>query len=226
MNKIVIAKNIFKTYTNIKGVEVEVLKDVSIEIPEKKISVIIGASGAGKSTLLHILGGLDKPKSGTVIIDGTNIFSLNGKELTRFRNLEMGFIFQFHHLLPEFSAEENVAIPMMIKGESKRAALDKARTLLDKLELQIRYEHKPAELSGGEQQRVAVARALINDPPILFADEPTGNLDSLNSENLHLVFKDLRDNFDKTLVIVTHNQELIKIADHLFEMKDGKIISQ
>lgn len=226
MNKIVIAKNIYKSYLNKKGIEVEVLKDVNLEIPGKNISVIIGASGAGKSTLLHILGGLDKPDRGEVSVNGTNIFSLSARNLTRFRNLEMGFIFQFHHLLPEFSAEENVAIPMMIKGDSKSASIKKARELLDRLELKNRYDHKPAELSGGEQQRVAVARALINDPPILFADEPTGNLDSLNSENLHLVFKDLRDSFNKTLAIVTHNQELIKIADNIFEMKDGKIISR
>lgn len=226
MNKIVIAKNIYKSYLNKRGIEVEVLKDVNLEIPEKNISVIIGASGAGKSTLLHILGGLDKPDSGKISVNGTNIFSLSARNLTRFRNLEMGFIFQFHHLLPEFSAEENVAIPMMIKGESKNNSINKARELLDRLELKNRYDHKPAELSGGEQQRVAVARALVNNPPILFADEPTGNLDSLNSENLHLVFKDLRDNFNKTLVIVTHNQELIKIADNIFEMKDGKIINR
>lgn len=226
MNKIVIAKNIYKSYLNKKGIEVEVLKNVNLEIPEKNISVIIGASGAGKSTLLHILGGLDKPDRGEVSVNGTNIFSLSARNLARFRNLEMGFIFQFHHLLPEFSAEENVAIPMMIKGESKNDSINKARELLDRLELKNRYDHKPAELSGGEQQRVAVARALVNNPPILFADEPTGNLDSLNSENLHLVFKDLRDSFNKTLVIVTHNQELIKIADNIFEMKDGKIINR
>lgn len=226
MNKFIVAKNIYKSFLNKKGIDVEVLKDVNLEIPEKNISVIIGASGAGKSTLLHILGGLDKPDRGEVSVNGTNIFSLNARKLTSFRNLEMGFIFQFHHLLPEFSAEENVAIPMMIKGESKSYSINKARELLDRLELKNRYDHKPAELSGGEQQRVAVARALVNNPPILFADEPTGNLDSLNSENLHLVFKDLRDSFDKTLVIVTHNQELIKIADNIFEMKDGKIISR
>lgn len=223
MNKIITAKNVFKSYINKKRIDVEVLKGVNIEIPENKISVIIGASGAGKSTLLHILGGLDKADSGEVTVNSTNIFRLGVKDLTRFRNSEIGFIFQFHHLLPEFSAEENVAIPMMIKGESKKASLNKAKTLLDKMDLQNRYDHKPSELSGGEQQRVAIARALINDPPILFADEPTGNLDSVNSENLHLIFKELRDHMNKTLVIVTHNQELIKIADHIFEMKDGRI---
>ncbi|MFO7448097.1 MAG: ABC transporter ATP-binding protein [Ignavibacteriaceae bacterium] len=222
---ILFANNLSKTYRTTKKVSLEVLKTVSLEIEAEKISVIVGASGAGKSTLLHLLGGLDRPDSGEVIFNNENIFKLSDDKLARFRNNNIGFVFQFHHLLPEFSALENVAIPRMIQGVSLDKASVRAKELLESVGLSERINHKPAELSGGEQQRVAVARALANDPSIIFADEPTGNLDSANSESLHQIFIDLRDKYKKTFVIVTHNAELVKLADKVFEMKDGSIIN-
>ncbi len=217
------AKNLIKTYQNNQKLRLEVLKSVSLEIEEKKISVIVGASGAGKSTLLHLLGGLDRPYSGSVFYDNQDIYKLSDDKLTKFRNRNIGFVFQFHHLLPEFTAVENVAIPQMIHGVSLEKAIKKAHELLNSVGLSDRANHKPAELSGGEQQRIAVARALANDPAIIFADEPTGNLDSANSEIIHQIIVKLRDELGKTFVIVTHNPELVKLADTVFEIKDGKI---
>jgi lipoprotein-releasing system ATP-binding protein len=224
MNNSVILKanNIIKMYRTEKTV-LEVLKSVSIDIEENKISVIVGASGAGKSTLLHILSGLDRPDSGDVVYEEKNIFSLTDDKLARFRNRNIGFVFQFHHLLPEFTADENVAIPQLVRGVKFEDALKRAGMLLSSLGLSDRKTHKPAALSGGEQQRVALARALSNDPKIIFADEPTGNLDSENSKAIHNIILDLRNNMGKTFVIVTHNPHLVELADKVYEMKDGRI---
>ena len=221
MNIILSSENISKSYQSAKKVKLEVLKSISVEIEANKISVIVGASGAGKSTLLHLLGGLDRPDSGKVFFEQKNIFDFNNDKLAKFRNENMGFVFQFHHLLPEFTALENVSIPQMIKGVSLKSASENSLRLLEIVGLKDRAEHKPAELSGGEQQRVAVARALANDPKIIFADEPTGNLDSANSDSIHKLLFDLRDNFKKTFVIVTHNPALMELADVIFEIKDG-----
>lgn len=224
-NKIIIqARDITKSYIMEKKT-FEAVKGASLDIYQNEISVIIGASGAGKSTLLHILGALDKPTSGSVLIDGVEVHKLNEKEISKFRSNKIGFVFQFHHLLPEFSAGENIAIPLMLNGKSKKAALHRADELLELTGLLNRADHKPAELSGGEQQRVAIARALANDPDIIFADEPTGNLDSANSEIINSLFRSLRDNLKKTFVIVTHNAGLVKLADRIFEIKDGIINS-
>ena len=223
MNIILSSENISKSYQSAKKVKLEVLKSISVEIEANKISVIVGASGAGKSTLLHLLGGLDRPDSGKVFFEQKNIFDFNNDKLAKFRNENMGFVFQFHHLLPEFTALENVSIPQMIKGVSLKSASENSLRLLEIVGLKYRAEHKPAELSGGEQQRVAVARALANDPKIIFADEPTGNLDSANSDSIHKLLFDLRDNFKKTFVIVTHNPALMELADVIFEIKDGVI---
>lgn len=217
------AKDIVKTYRNNQKLKLDVLKSVSIEIEEKKISVIVGASGAGKSTLLHILSGLDRPDSGSVFYEDQDIFKLSDDKLTKFRNKNIGFVFQFHHLLPEFTAVENIAIPQMISGKSLDLSTKRALELLESVGLSDRAHHKPAELSGGEQQRIAVARALINDPSIIFADEPTGNLDSANSEIIHQIIVELKEKLGKTFVIVTHNPELVNLADIVFEIKDGKI---
>ena len=222
MNKILLkAEHLFKSYKTIKNVELSVLKDVEIEIIQNSISVIVGASGAGKSTLLHLLGALDKPDSGKVFYQDKNIFKLSNDSLATFRNKNIGFIFQFHHLLPEFTALENVSIPQMINGISFSKALVKSKGLLKVVGLSNREDHKPAELSGGEQQRVAVARAFANDPQIIFGDEPTGNLDSKNSEAIHKLISELRDQFKMTFVIVTHNSNLVEMADHVYEIKDG-----
>jgi len=227
MNEYIIkAENIKKRYQTTKQNTLEVLKGITIQIPVNKISVIVGASGAGKSTLLHILSGLDKADEGTVLFEEKDILKMGNEKLAKFRNSNMGFVFQFHHLLPEFSALENVVIPQMINGTSLSKASKRGRELLEKLGLSERINHKPAELSGGEAQRVAVARALANNPPLIFADEPSGNLDTENSEMLHNTFVELKNNFDKTLVIVTHNHDLIKLADYVFEMKDGRLINR
>ncbi len=225
MNNLILeAKNIRKSFFNEEEERLNILKGVSLNIEKGKISVIVGASGAGKSTLLHILGGLDYPDSGEVYINSTNIFKLNDEKLSKFRNEKIGFVFQFHHLLPEFTALENVAIPIMISGIQKKKALHKAEELLNTIGLKERTNHKPSALSGGEAQRVAVARALANNPEIIFADEPTGNLDSQNSELMHQLFIDLKNKFGVTLLIVSHNPELIKIGEKVFEMKDGNIL--
>jgi lipoprotein-releasing system ATP-binding protein len=201
-----------------------ILKGVDIEVAKGEIVSIVGASGAGKSTLLHILGSLDKPDEGTVELKGTKINKLSGELLSIFRNQHIGFIFQFHHLLPEFTALENICIPAFIAKKTKIDAEKKAFELLDLLGLRDRANHKPNELSGGEQQRIAVARALINNPAIILADEPSGNLDSSNAKALHQLFTNLRDNFKQTFVIVTHNEDLAKNSDRVVTMKDGYII--
>ena len=223
-NSIILKANkINKSFRSNEKVTLEILKSISLEVEEKKISVIIGASGAGKSTLLHILGGLDKPDSGDVIFNDSNIYTLSDDKLANFRNNNIGFVFQFHHLLPEFTALENIMLPQMINGISEKKARQKAKDLLNEIGLVERANHKPAELSGGEQQRVAVGRALANDPELILADEPTGNLDSQNSIILQELFTNLKNKLNKTFIIVTHNQELMNIGDNLFEMKDGTI---
>jgi lipoprotein-releasing system ATP-binding protein len=212
-------KNIYKRY----GL-VEVLKGVDIEIGKGEIVSIVGPSGSGKSTLLHILSTLDRADQGEVRMNNVNISSLQGKKLAAFRNRNIGFVFQFHHLLPEFSALENVCIPGWLAGTRKKDVEERARELLAMLGLSHRFENKPNQLSGGEQQRVAVARALINKPEIVFADEPTGNLDSANAKELHQLFFDLRKQFQQTFLIVTHNEELATQSDRVLHMKDGKIV--
>ena len=201
----------------------QVLKGVSIEIKKGEVISIVGASGAGKTTLLHILGTLDRPDSGTLEINNTAISSLSDKKLADFRNKNIGFVFQFHHLLPEFTALENVCIPAFIAGTSRAQAEASAMELLSFLGLRERVNHKPNALSGGEQQRVAVARALINNPSVVLADEPSGNLDSATAKELHQLFFTLREKFDQTFVIVTHNEELADMADRKLVMKDGTI---
>jgi len=213
------ATNIHKKYN-----ELEILKGVDISIGAAEIVSIVGPSGSGKSTLLHILGTLDKADQGTVNIKGTKMQGLSSKKLAKFRNNHIGFVFQFHHLLPEFSALENVCIPGWIAGRNKKEVETRAKELLSILNLGNRLENKPSQLSGGEQQRVAVARALINNPLIVMADEPTGNLDSANAKELHQLFFDLRTKFQQAFLIVTHNEELAKMSDRVLQMKDGKII--
>ena len=202
-----------------------VLKSLDISITKGEILSITGPSGAGKSTLLQILGTLDKTDTGTLKFNGTNILNYNQKKIAKFRNENIGFIFQFHHLLPEFSAFENVSMPALIKGIDKKDAENKAIKLLKNLGLKDRLYHKPNELSGGEQQRVSVARALVNNPAVIFADEPSGNLDTENARDLHELFLKLRDDFGQTFVIVTHNTELAKMADRVIEMQDGHIVN-
>lgn len=221
----IIAENIHKHYGDL-----HVLKGVDLHIAERKIVSIVGASGAGKTTLLQILGTLDASDNnsntqGKLIINSKEATSLKGKSLSKFRNEHIGFIFQFHQLLPEFTALENVCLPAFIKGTSKAQAEQRAKELLSFLGVEKRAHHKPSELSGGEQQRVAVARALINNPAVILADEPSGNLDSESAENLHQLFFKLRDEFGQTFVIVTHNEELANMADRKLTMVDGKIVN-
>lgn len=213
------AKKIYKRFGAI-----EVLKGVDIAVEKSEIISIVGPSGSGKSTLLHILGTLDKPDMGEVFLEEKRVNELQGKKLAAFRNKHIGFVFQFHHLLPEFSALENVCIPGWLAGGSKTEVRKKAEELLQLLGISHRLENKPNQLSGGEQQRVAVARALINQPDIVFADEPTGNLDTANAKELHNLFFDLRKQFDQTFLIVTHNEELAQLSDRVLHMKDGKIV--
>lgn len=213
---IIEAKNIHKSFGPL-----EVLKGVDISVNKSEVLSIMGASGAGKSTLLQILGTLSTPDSGSLSIDGTDVLSLGGKALSEFRNRKIGFVFQFHHLLPEFTALENVMIPALIGGEGAKAARERAMELLDKVGLADRVGHKPSELSGGESQRVAIARALMNSPAVLFADEPTGNLDSVTKGEIHSLFFRLRDELGQSIVIVTHDPELAKMCDRCLFMKDG-----
>lgn len=212
------AKNIYKNYGTL-----QVLKGVDLTITKGEIVSIVGSSGAGKSTLLHILGTLDNADNGEIYLENIRIDALKGKLLAKFRNTHIGFVFQFHHLLPEFTALENVCIPAWIAGKKKKEVSDRAIQLLDTLHLKNRIENKPQQLSGGEQQRVAIARALINSPKIIFADEPTGNLDSKNAKDLHELFIRLRDEFNQTFLIVTHNEELAAMSDRTINMKDGRI---
>ena len=204
--------------------DLTVLKEVSIDVKKGEVVAIVGRSGAGKSTLLHILGTLDKADGGSYHNGDQDVFALNEKALAKFRNEEIGFIFQFHHLLPEFTALENVCIPAFLQNKGKKEAEVRAKELLDFLGLSARMEHKPAQLSGGEQQRVAVARALMNEPSIIMADEPSGNLDTQNSEDLHQLFFKLRDAYQQTFIIVTHNESLANMADRKLTMQDGRFV--
>ena len=208
--------DIRKSYGNL-----EVLKGISLSVGNAEVLCLMGASGAGKSTLLHIIGTLDVPDSGRVLMDGEDLSSMNAKRLAAFRNRHIGFIFQFHHLLPEFTALENICLPAWIAGRPRKEAEKEAMQLLEMFRLSERAEHKPHELSGGEQQRVAVARALINHPSVVLADEPSGNLDSENARELHRLFLDLRDKMQQTFVIVTHNPQLSEMADRTLYMEDG-----
>ena len=214
------AKGIEKSFGTLK-----VLKGIDLQVKKSEVASIMGASGAGKSTLLQILGTLSTPDAGSLIIDGTDVTGLGRREISRFRNLKLGFVFQFHHLLPEFTSLENVMIPALIAGKSEKTAKDEALKLLDTMGLAERTSHKPSELSGGEQQRVAIARALVNRPAVLFADEPSGNLDSVTKSEIHNLFFRLRDELGQTIVIVTHDPELAKMCDRTLFMKDGQFLS-
>lgn len=215
----ILAQGIEKSYGILK-----VLKGVDFRADGAEVVSIVGASGAGKSTLLQILGSLSTPSAGKVTIDGVDIFSLSSDELADFRNKKIGFVFQFHHLLPEFTALENVMIPALIAGTTASAAKKEAKQLLSDMGLGERFGHKPSELSGGEQQRVAIARAIINRPAVLFADEPSGNLDSNTKREIHKLFFDLRDRYGLTVIIVTHDKDLAKMSDRMIEMSDGRIV--
>jgi lipoprotein-releasing system ATP-binding protein len=215
------AAGITKSYGTLK-----VLKGIDLNITEKEVVSIVGASGAGKTTLLQILGTLDNADSGSIFYNGTDLSRLKGKQLASFRNLNIGFVFQFHQLLPEFTALENVCIPAYIAGKGKSEAEKKASELLGFLNLSDRLDHKPSELSGGEQQRVAVARALINNPSVILADEPSGNLDSENKNELHKLFFKLRDTFNQTIIIVTHDRQLAAMSDRILQIKDGLIVNE
>ena len=215
------ARNIVKRYGDL-----EVLRGVDLDIAQGEIVSIVGPSGAGKTTLLHIVGTLDTPQQGEVCYEGKNVFSLKDKELAHFRNRNIGFVFQFHQLLPEFTMLENVAIPALLGGTSRSEAMERARRLLERMHLGDRLDHKPSQLSGGECQRVAVARALINSPKVILADEPSGSLDSQNKQELHQLFFDLRDELGQTLIIVTHDEGLAAQADRTLHMRDGMIVEQ
>ena len=206
--------------------QLKVLKGIDFTAGQSEVVSIMGASGAGKSTLLQILGTLMRPDKGTLMIGGTNVLNLGRDRISEFRNRHIGFVFQFHHLLPEFTSVENVMIPALIGGKSEKEAKAKAESLLDDLGLSQRYSHKPAELSGGEQQRVAIARALVNNPSVLFADEPSGNLDSATKEDLHRLFFRLRDKYGQTIIIVTHDPELARMCDRTLFMKDGLFLTE
>lgn len=212
-------RNVEKSYGTLR-----VLKDITLSIGNSKVVTIAGPSGAGKTTLLNIIGTLDQPDRGSVIIDGVDLGALTDNQLSEFRNRHIGFVYQFHHLLPEFTAVENVALPAMIAGKSRNDSLIHATELLDFLKLKERVNHKPNELSGGEQQRVAVARALMNNPELILADEPSGNLDTDNAKKLHQLFFDLRDQFHQTFIIVTHNEELAALSDRKIMLQDGRLI--
>lgn len=215
----IVAKEIRKSFG-----ELQVLKGIDFSAEKSEVVAIMGTSGAGKSTLLQILGTLSTPDSGSVLIDGTDVFSLSGKALAEFRNKKIGFVFQFHHLLPEFTAIENVMIPAFIAGRSRKDAGTAAKALLEDLGLGERLNHKPSELSGGEQQRVAIARALINNPSVIFADEPSGNLDTKTKEEIHRLFFDLRDKYGQTIIIVTHDPSLAAMSDRSLFMRDGRFV--
>ena len=225
MNNLIRVVDLYKSYYD--GVtELPVLKGVDVEVKKAEIVAVVGASGVGKSTLLHLLGGLDRPTEGTIFYEGEDIFALNDSGLDRFRNEEIGFIFQFHHLLPEFTALENVAMAGLIARQQASVAHDRAKELLDYVGLGERLEHRPSELSGGERQRVAIARALVNQPKVVLADEPTGNLDQKTSEAVHDLLWTLNDQFNQTFIIVTHNQTLAQRADRLIQLVDGQVYEQ
>lgn len=217
----IVAKEIRKSFGDL-----QVLKGIDFSAEKSEVVAIMGTSGAGKSTLLQILGTLSTPDSGSVLIDGTDVFGLSGKALAEFRNKKIGFVFQFHHLLPEFTAIENVMIPAFIAGRSRKDACTAAKTLLEDLGIGERINHKPSELSGGEQQRVAIARALINNPSVIFADEPSGNLDTKTKEEIHRLFFDLRDKYGQTIVIVTHDPSLAAMSDRSLFMRDGRFVEE
>ena len=225
MNKLIRVVDLYKSYYD--GLtELPVLKGIDLEVKKAEIVAIVGASGVGKSTLLHLIGGLDRPTEGTIFYEREDIFALNDQGLDRFRNEEIGFIFQFHHLLPEFTALENVAMPGVIAQQKPDVAQDRAKELLDYVGLGERLEHRPSELSGGERQRVAIARALVNQPKVVLADEPTGNLDQKTSEAVHDLLWTLNDQFNQTFIIVTHNQTLAQRADRLIQLVDGRVYDQ
>lgn len=224
-NIIVEAKNLVKDYKISKDKYLRVLNGINLEVYKGEVISIVGASGAGKSTLLHLLGTLDRPTEGEVLYEGENIFDLSSDKLAKFRNTTIGFVFQFHHLLPEFTAAENVAIASMISGKSFRSVYVNAKKLLEDVGLGERLAHRPSELSGGEAQRVALARALINSPSVVFADEPTGNLDSKNSSEVMKLIFDLRKKYNQTFVIVTHNESFASLADRTLKMVDGRIVN-
>lgn len=215
------ADNLYKKYSTLT-----VVRDVSLSVEEGEMLAIIGPSGAGKSTLLHLLGALDRPDQGSVRIRDTNIFTLPSRRQAQFRNTQLGFVFQFHHLLPEFSALENVAIPLWIGGKGRKEGMKAAAEMLGRVGLSERLENKPSELSGGEQQRVAIARALINNPAILMADEPTGNLDTVNAQGIHELFLQLRRELKQTIILITHNEELAARTDRTLVMRDGQIVEE
>jgi lipoprotein-releasing system ATP-binding protein len=215
------ARNIIKRYGDL-----DVLRGVDLDIAQGEIVSIVGPSGAGKTTLLHIIGTLDAPQSGEVLFDGQNVLALHDRELAHFRNRNIGFVFQFHQLLPEFTMLENTAIPALLGGDSRNDAYDRARRLLERMHLSDRLNHKPSQLSGGECQRVAVARALINNPKVILADEPSGSLDSQNKQELHQLFFELRDELGQTFIIVTHDEGLAAQADRTLHMRDGLIVDQ
>lgn len=222
MNNLIRVADLYKSYYD--GLtELPVLKGVDLQVKKAEIIAIVGASGVGKSTLLHLLGGLDRPTEGTIFYEGEDIFALNDQELDRFRNEEIGYVFQFHHLLPEFTALENVAMPGLIARQKFDVAQDRAKELLEYVGLGERLEHRPSELSGGERQRVAIARALVNQPKVVLADEPTGNLDQKTSEAVHDLLWTLSDQFNQTFIIVTHNQTLAQRADRLIQLVDGQV---
>ena len=222
MNNLIRIVDLYKSYYD--GLtELPVLKGVDLKVKKAEIVAIVGASGVGKSTLLHLLGGLDRPTDGTIFYDGEDIFALNDQDLDRFRNEEIGFVFQFHHLLPEFTALENVAMPGLIARQEPDVAQNRAKELLEYVGLGERLEHRPFELSGGERQRVAIARALVNQPKVVLADEPTGNLDQKTSEAVHDLLWTLNDQFNQTFIIVTHNQPLAQRADRLIQLVDGQV---
>jgi len=216
-----VANHLFKKYSSLT-----VVNDVSLSVCKGEVVSIIGPSGAGKSTLLHLLGALDKPDQGTVTVNEIDVFRLPSKKQAAFRNKHMGFVFQFHHLLPEFSAQENVAVPLWIGGAGRKEALKRAADMLDTVGLGSRLDNKPSELSGGEQQRVAIARALVNNPSIVMADEPTGNLDSNNAQSIHELFLSLRSQLNQTFIMITHNEALASMTDRTLIMRDGQIVEE